>query len=152
MAKFGDLFRAALPGTFADGAWQAASVPIIVDGAARRNAAAPCEGYHYKLGHEVRAAEGKVTYVTWTLENQEVKENATYEFAVDGAELVLKSGHVNLFCRGWVADPAGELAADILGERAASARAQSSPEGGEGWQPMYPMLVSDRKHSCARSH
>ena len=129
MAKFGDLFRAALPGTFADGAWQAASVSIIVDGAARRNAAAPCEGYHYKLGHEVRVAEGKVTYVTWTLENQEVKENAIYEFAVDGAELVLKSGRANLCCRGWVAPRASWQRTSWASARR---RHAPSPEVGEG--------------------
>ena len=52
--------------------------------------------------------------MTWTLENQEIKEN---KFAVDGAELALKSGRVNLFWRGWVEDPT--LAAQILSERAA---------------------------------
>ena len=52
--------------------------------------------------------------MTWTLENQEIKEN---KFAVDGAELALKSGSVNLFWRGWVEDPT--LAAQILSERAA---------------------------------
>ena len=119
MAAFGDLFRAALPGTWADGACRSVSVPIIVDGAARGNAAGPCSGCHYKVGHEVRADGNTLTYVTWTLENQEIKENAIYDFAVDGAELALKSGSVNLFLRGWVDDPAGELAAQILSERAA---------------------------------
>ena len=53
--------------------------------------------------------------MTWTLENQEIKENAIYEFAVDGAQLALK-----LFWRGWVDDPTGELAAQILSERASA--------------------------------
>ena len=69
MVAFADLFRAALPGTWADGAWRSVSVPIIVDGVARSNAPAPCSGYHYKVGHEVRADRNCLTYVTWTLEN-----------------------------------------------------------------------------------
>ena len=119
MVAFADLFRAALPGTCADGAWRSVNVPIIVDGVEQSNAAAPCSGYHYKVGHEVRTDGNTLTYVTWTLENQEIKENAIYEFAVDGAELALKSGSVNLFLRGWADDPTGELAAQILSERAA---------------------------------
>ena len=82
MAAFGDLFRAALPSTWADGAWRSVSVPIMIDGVAQSNAAAPCSGYHYKVGHEVRADGNTLTYVTWTLENQEIKENAMYEFAI----------------------------------------------------------------------
>ncbi len=117
MAAFGDLFRAALPGTWADGAWRSVNVPIMIDGAAQSNAAAPCNGYHYKVGHEVRTDRN--TYVMWMLENQEIKDNASYEFAVDGAELALNSGGVNFFLRGWVDDPAGELAAQILSDRAA---------------------------------
>ena len=118
MVAFADLFRAALPGTWADGAWRSVSVPIIVDGVARSNAPAPCSGYHYKVGHEVRADRNCLTYVTWTLDNQEIKENAIYEFAVDGAQLALKSGRANFFLGGWVDDPTGELAAEILSERA----------------------------------
>ena len=117
MAAFGDLFRAALPGTWADGTWRSVSVPILIDGVAKSNAPAPCSGHHYKVGHEVRANGNTLTYVTWTLENQEIKENAIYEFAIDGAELKLKFGSLNLFWR-WVDDPTGEVAAQILSERA----------------------------------
>ena len=119
MVAFGDLFRAALPDTWTNGAWRSMNTPIIVDGVARNNAAVKCVGHHYKLGHEVRVDGNTLTYVTWTLENQEIKKNTVYEFAVDGAALTLMSGSVNLFCCGWVDDPTGELAEEILSERVA---------------------------------
>ena len=94
------------------------NTPIIVDGVARNNAAVKCVGHHYKLGHEVRVDGNTLTYVTWTLENQEIKKNTVYVFAVDGAALTLISGSVNLFLC-WVDDPEGELADEILSERVA---------------------------------
>ena len=79
MVAFGDLFRAALPDTWTNGAWRSMNTPIIVDGVARNNAAVKCVGHHYKLGHEVRVDGNTLTYVTWTLENQEIKKNTVYQ-------------------------------------------------------------------------
>ena len=96
--------------------WQEVDIPIKVDGVARENKIGPCKGRHYVLGHQVEIEKFRLTWTTWTLENQTIKFNSCYDFEIHGEELVLNGGQMNLFACGIIKDPHGNGAYELLTE------------------------------------
>ena len=123
-ADWADLLKAAIPQVWSDG-WREADVPIRVDGVPKENKRGPCSGYHYKLGHEVEIEKYRLTWTTWTLENQEIKVNTMYDFAIVGEWLELQSGWVNFFES--TEDNYGNLGHQILTELAQSLEPRGIP-------------------------
>ena len=118
-ADWGKLMRDAIPNTYerdkAEGTWKEVNIPILIDGVAHENERGPCKGNHYVLGHQVEIEKFRFCWTTWTLENQEIKMNASYDFQVEGPNLLLIDGEVNIFINT-IDEPYGNLAYELLTE------------------------------------
>ena len=96
--------------------WKDMNIPICIDGEPKENAHGPCKGSHYRLGHQVEVEKYRLTWSTWTLENQTIKMNSSYDFQIMGQALELQGGSMNLFANGWIEDKYGNLGYELLEE------------------------------------